>query len=259
MPLVRAYSVDFSPSGGMPLFSCRGDGPNRETPVYVQHDRFQAAWGWYSRARSELWPDNNHSQRTRLYLPAICFANGVGAGLVDQSKTMPNNLDLNGAELRTEVLCNVLHLPKNVQIVTLAQWFDTEAFDGRGTNVNYINVAGPTVCEALGYPSPYERSPAGLERSSGWVSHVTKFDATEGWIPIDARPDKVAAEVYGRSESIEVAMKSRLLNIMHVFHCGPDAPAVQPMTRALGGLGELYYRKWELWVDTARNPGVVTV
>jgi hypothetical protein len=54
-------------------------------------------------------------------------------------------------------------------------------------------------------------------------------------------------------------MQSRLLNIMHVFHCGPDAPAVQPMTRAAGGLGEIYYRKWELWVDPARNPNAIPV
>lgn len=260
MSLVRAYAVDFSPSGGMPLISCKGLPPNRTTVDYQPLDRFEAGWGWYARARAELWQDNNHSQMTVLFLPAICFADGSGGGLVDPSKTMPADLDLCGAELRTEILCNVLYMAKDVQLVTLAQWFDTEANLGRGANVNYIHTGEPTVCEALGFQTPYYRPTGGEERSSGWVEHVTRFDPEDSaWHCIYGNAAKVQAGVYAGSETTERAFRSRLLDIMHVFHCGPTAPEVRPMERAAGGLGELYYRKWELWVDPARNPGIVAV
>lgn len=255
--LIRAWAADFSPENGAPLAAVHGAGTDRKTVDYRGVECYRHADGWaYSRVSGKLWQDQNHSQLTLLYLPMVGYCSTVGGATVPEAKKIPRGLNLLGAELRTSVAVNNLHLSKDVQIVVLGQWFDTEANLGKGTNVNYINVTSPTVCEALNYPSPYMRA-GGVTRTDGWVSHVTRFDPEDsGWECIYGRPDKMAAGIYGGSAHTRRAFQSELLDLMLVFHCGTNPPAVEPMDRPEGGSGEFYCRQFELWVDPALNPAL---
>lgn len=259
MALIRAYAADFSPETGAPMRCAAGNQIALGDITYEPVRLFRHADGWsYCMVKAKLWKDGNHSQRTFLYLPMICDTKGRGGSEVPDAKKIPAGLNLVGAEIRTSMAASNLHLSKDVQIVNHAQWFDTEANDGRGTSVNYIHVGGPTICEALGAPTPYNRPAAGFAVTGGWVDHVTRFDPEDSaWICIGGNAAKVEAGVYGESASKRDAFGSELLNLQVVFHCGPTTPDVPPMNRPDGGLGELYCRKFELWIDPVLNPQAV--
>lgn len=262
MTLIRVWAADFATAGYLNLLSCFASDSERNAVLgYAALNRYRhpSEHYWYGGMSGDLWRDENHSQVSKLYLPFISFAAAAGGALVPQSAKIPDTVvNLMGAEWRQSVLGNNLHLPKSVQLTTLFQGFDTRAFSGRGTNVNYIYNGQQSLCEALGYQSPYRRPAQGETRTTGWVDYVTCFDP-QWWEPIDGNAAKVAAEVYGRSITAEAAMATQLLNIMTVFHCGKDTPALQPTSRPGGGWGELYCRKAELWVDSELNTDAVAV
>lgn len=203
-----------------------------------------------------LWPDDNHSQIERLYLPII---QGAGAG---DPGLIPNDVDLLGAELRISLCTNNLHLPKAARLKAHFQNYDPEAYDGFGTGVNYLSKMNLET--ALGYDDPYYRSASGQTRTAGWTDITVPF-TPDDWYPIDGNAAKVAAKVYGRSgdaddtieQSVEKALirdpREKVWNMMIVMACGTSVPSPVPMQ------GELYIRKYELWADADRNTGLAEV
>jgi len=151
-----------------------------------------------------------------------------------------------------------------VQLAVLLQWWDPESNNGRGANVNYLVRLKKSIDERMGFTPAHARVAAGETRTTGWTTitidlpadnvATSRDEAEDGLIPIDGRPDKVAANVYGRSISAREAYRRKLLSVMLVAHGGQTPPAIEPIARPGGGYGEVYIKRMELYVDPALNP-----
>lgn len=278
----KVWNCNFLPHGAypIPIVSARCnswpvEGDRTIFGSYASIIRYNPSPGvYYGYTYGPLWNDNNHSQIERLYLPFIMTTvlNPMPGVLATDCIPAPSRtertenikgLDLYGGKLELELTTNNLQLDQYLQINLLMQWYDPEANDGRGSNVNYILCSKVSICEKLGYTPANARSVNGEQKTTGWTTITVQFPSdpqTElDMVAIDGRPDKVQANVYGHSKSIREAFKRQLLNLMIVFHNGQNIPDRQPTSRIGGGFGELYIRKAELSADLDLNPNAVIV
>lgn len=258
MTLIKAWECDFAGPGDIFIKTAMAASLSDRTTFgsYQPLTRYTPTPGnSYGYATGAWWADNNHSQSERIYLPMIFNADAT-------TGSVPK-VNIAGGRFDVELCTNNLHLDKYVQLALLVQWYDPEANAGRGSNVNYLRMLPTSIDEQLGYDPPPSRALGGQSRTATWTSISIDFPVDDedtgrredetAWLPIDGRPDKVAANIYARSTDMQRAYECELLNLMIVCHCGQNVPTNQPPARPAGGVGELYIRKAELWIDPDKN------
>lgn len=286
--LIKAWRVDFTRADPYPLVSAIAAAPFSDRAVFGQYrplTRYEPSPGnvyghtpYGSSPPGALWRDTNHSQAEILWLPMIMPTTQIVAGIPPAAliprpqRTLDDGeivqgLDLYGGRVVLELNFNNVHLPQRMQMALLLQWWDPEANAGRGANVNYLVRLKRSIDERMGYTPAHERGPDGQTRTVGWTTitidlpkddgATARDEAEDGLIPIDGRPDKVSANVYGRSISAREAYRRQLLNVMLVLHNGTVVPAIEPLARPGGGYGEIYVRRCEIHVDQDLNPNAV--